>query len=234
MNPISWIRTNVARLTSLKDPPHTIALGVAIGMFFGLIPLWGLKTLLAIGVDAVAARQHCGGSDCRDIARHSPALGALASQVGIRCGLLALEPSTRSPAKVAHVPSKPDNLVPLVDLFYHRSAIAAWLVGCGGPRFHRHLFSHPRGGRKVAAQESFVTRRLRRGSLNELSARDSALRIPAARFDQVGGMRTSRCRRTLLSRGSGICFAFRKNDITQPAFIAVDTPRWRLDTSPKL
>ena len=50
MNPILWIRTSIGRLTSLKDPPHTIALGVAVGMFFGLIPLWGLKTLLAIGV----------------------------------------------------------------------------------------------------------------------------------------------------------------------------------------
>ena len=50
MNPISWIRTNVGRLMSLKDQPHTIAVGMAIGMFFGLIPLWGVKTLLAIGV----------------------------------------------------------------------------------------------------------------------------------------------------------------------------------------
>jgi uncharacterized protein len=50
MNPISWIRGNFVKLTSLKDPPHAIALGTAIGMFFGLVPLWGLKTLLAIGL----------------------------------------------------------------------------------------------------------------------------------------------------------------------------------------
>ena len=50
MNPISWIRTNAGRLVRLKDPPHAIAIGVAVGMFFGLIPLWGLKTLLAMGV----------------------------------------------------------------------------------------------------------------------------------------------------------------------------------------
>ena len=50
MNPFSWIRENVGRLVSLKDPPHTIAVGVAVGMFFGLIPLWGLKTLMALGV----------------------------------------------------------------------------------------------------------------------------------------------------------------------------------------
>ena len=50
MTPVSWMRENLGRLTSLKDPPHTIAIGVAVGMFFGLIPLWGVKTLLALGV----------------------------------------------------------------------------------------------------------------------------------------------------------------------------------------
>jgi uncharacterized protein (DUF2062 family) len=50
MSPVSWIREEIGRLTSLKDPPHTIAMGVAVGMFFGLIPLWGVKTLLALGV----------------------------------------------------------------------------------------------------------------------------------------------------------------------------------------
>lgn len=35
---------------SLKDTPRAIAMGMAVGMFFGLSPLWGLKTLLALGV----------------------------------------------------------------------------------------------------------------------------------------------------------------------------------------
>jgi uncharacterized protein (TIGR03546 family) len=38
------------RLVSLHDPPHSIAGGVAIGMFFGFSPLFGLKTVLALVV----------------------------------------------------------------------------------------------------------------------------------------------------------------------------------------
>ncbi|PWU06612.1 MAG: DUF2062 domain-containing protein [Verrucomicrobia bacterium] len=36
------------RLISLHDPPHAIAGGVAIGIFFGFSPLFGLKTVLAL------------------------------------------------------------------------------------------------------------------------------------------------------------------------------------------
>ncbi len=38
------------RLVTIDDTPHSIALGVAIGIFFGFTPLWGLKTLLSIAV----------------------------------------------------------------------------------------------------------------------------------------------------------------------------------------
>ncbi len=37
------------RLLELRDTPHAIAGGVAIGMFFGFTPLFGLKTLLSLG-----------------------------------------------------------------------------------------------------------------------------------------------------------------------------------------
>jgi len=37
------------KLLSLKDTPHAIAGGVAIGMFMGFTPLFGLKTLLCLG-----------------------------------------------------------------------------------------------------------------------------------------------------------------------------------------
>lgn len=37
------------KLISLKDTPHAIAGGVAIGMFMGFTPLFGLKTLLCLG-----------------------------------------------------------------------------------------------------------------------------------------------------------------------------------------
>jgi uncharacterized protein len=50
MNPIRWFRDKTRQLLQLKDSTHAIALGTAIGMFFGFVPLWGFKTLLALGV----------------------------------------------------------------------------------------------------------------------------------------------------------------------------------------
>jgi uncharacterized protein len=50
MNPVQWLREKTRQLLQLKDSSHSIALGTAIGMFFGFMPLWGLKTLLALGV----------------------------------------------------------------------------------------------------------------------------------------------------------------------------------------
>src|SRR5580693_6097939 len=50
MNPIGWLRDKSRQLVQLKDTTHSIALGTAIGMFFGFVPLWGFKTLLALGV----------------------------------------------------------------------------------------------------------------------------------------------------------------------------------------
>jgi uncharacterized protein (DUF2062 family) len=38
------------RLMTIEDTPHSIALGSAIGIFFGFTPLLGLKTLLSIAV----------------------------------------------------------------------------------------------------------------------------------------------------------------------------------------
>ncbi len=40
----------VHKLFALKDTPHAIAGGVAIGMFFGFTPLFGFKTLLSLGL----------------------------------------------------------------------------------------------------------------------------------------------------------------------------------------
>jgi uncharacterized protein (DUF2062 family) len=50
MNPLAWFRDKSRQLLQLKDTTHAIALGAAIGMFFGFVPLWGFKTLLALGV----------------------------------------------------------------------------------------------------------------------------------------------------------------------------------------
>src|SRR5438045_7391457 len=37
-------------LMAIADTPHSIALGSAIGIFFGFTPLWSMKTLLSIAV----------------------------------------------------------------------------------------------------------------------------------------------------------------------------------------
>jgi uncharacterized protein (DUF2062 family) len=50
MNPIGWLREKAQELMQLKDSEHAIALGMAIGMFFGFTPLVGFKTLAAIGL----------------------------------------------------------------------------------------------------------------------------------------------------------------------------------------
>ena len=49
MTVIVWFREKWERLVQLKDKPSAIAVGASVGVFFGFIPLWGLKTLLAIG-----------------------------------------------------------------------------------------------------------------------------------------------------------------------------------------
>ncbi len=53
MNPMGWLREKGRQLVQLKDSSHAIAFGTAIGMFFGFVPLWGFKTLLALGVSRV-------------------------------------------------------------------------------------------------------------------------------------------------------------------------------------
>ncbi len=42
------VKKHVRSLLELRDTPHAIAGGVAIGIFFGFIPLYGLKTLLCL------------------------------------------------------------------------------------------------------------------------------------------------------------------------------------------
>lgn len=44
-----YFRSLVAKLLDLHDAPHSLAGGVAIGMFMGFTPLFGLKTLLCVG-----------------------------------------------------------------------------------------------------------------------------------------------------------------------------------------
>lgn len=43
-----WFREHSLKLLAIRDTPEAIAGGVAIGMFFGFTPLFGLKTIGAI------------------------------------------------------------------------------------------------------------------------------------------------------------------------------------------
>src|ERR1039457_1957221 len=48
MNPHRWLRRHSLKLLAIRDTPEAIAGGVAIGIFFAFVPLFGLKTILAI------------------------------------------------------------------------------------------------------------------------------------------------------------------------------------------
>ena len=50
MNLNRWLREHSLKLLAIRDTPEAIAGGVAIGFFFGFTPLFGLKTIGAIGV----------------------------------------------------------------------------------------------------------------------------------------------------------------------------------------
>src|SRR4051812_16847720 len=43
-----WLTDHHMTLMAIADSPHSIALGSAIGIFFGFTPLYSLKTLLSI------------------------------------------------------------------------------------------------------------------------------------------------------------------------------------------
>lgn len=47
-NPRRWLHRHSLKLLAIRDTPDAIAGGVAIGIFFGFMPLFGLKTLSAI------------------------------------------------------------------------------------------------------------------------------------------------------------------------------------------
>jgi uncharacterized protein (DUF2062 family) len=50
MNMRRWLHRHSLKLLAIRDTPEAIAGGVAIGIFFGFTPLFGLKTLSAIFV----------------------------------------------------------------------------------------------------------------------------------------------------------------------------------------
>src|SRR5689334_8529819 len=43
-----WLNSHHMTLMAINDTPHSIALGSAIGIFFGFTPLTGVKTVLSV------------------------------------------------------------------------------------------------------------------------------------------------------------------------------------------
>ena len=48
MNPRRWLQRHSLKLLAIRDTPEAIAGGVAIGIFIGFTPLFGLKTVLTV------------------------------------------------------------------------------------------------------------------------------------------------------------------------------------------
>jgi uncharacterized protein len=48
MNVKRWLHEHSLKLLAIRDTPEAIAGGIAIGIFFGFTPLFGVKTVLAI------------------------------------------------------------------------------------------------------------------------------------------------------------------------------------------
>ena len=48
MNPRRWLHEHSLKLLAIRDTPEAIAGGVAIGIYIGFTPLFGLKTVLTI------------------------------------------------------------------------------------------------------------------------------------------------------------------------------------------
>ena len=48
LNPKRWLHEHSLKLLAIRDTPEAIAGGVAIGIFFGFTPLFGLKTVLTV------------------------------------------------------------------------------------------------------------------------------------------------------------------------------------------
>jgi uncharacterized protein (DUF2062 family) len=48
LDPRRWLQRHSLKLLAIRDTPEAIAGGVAIGVFFGFMPLFGLKTALTV------------------------------------------------------------------------------------------------------------------------------------------------------------------------------------------
>ena len=66
----AWLAAHHMTLMTIADTPHSIALGSAIGIFFGFTPLYPFKTLLSIAAAWICRCNKVGGRDCGNSPRH--------------------------------------------------------------------------------------------------------------------------------------------------------------------
>lgn len=51
---VTRCKEGLAKIAAIEDTPHAIALGVAIGILFGITPLFGIKMPLAVALSFIA------------------------------------------------------------------------------------------------------------------------------------------------------------------------------------
>jgi len=76
MNVKRWLHEHSLKLLAIRDTPEAIAGGVAIGLFFGFTPLFGLKTVCAIFFAWLTRSNIIRRSSRRDAARFGAAADA--------------------------------------------------------------------------------------------------------------------------------------------------------------
>jgi len=50
MDQTNWLTKSTKKVMQIRDTPEAVSIGVAVGVFFGFSPFFGLKTALAVGV----------------------------------------------------------------------------------------------------------------------------------------------------------------------------------------
>lgn len=53
MKIVARCKEGIAKVAALEDTPHAVALGVAIGILFGITPLFGIKMPLAVALSFI-------------------------------------------------------------------------------------------------------------------------------------------------------------------------------------
>ena len=154
MNLRAWFAKHSLKLLAIDDTPNSIAMGVAIGIFFGFTPLFGLKTALSflfawlLGVNVLAA--------VVGVALHSIALPFMpvVFRLEYDLGYWLLSDPHQFPPSLLHVSTEPG-------IWFRWSSFSS----VGGPMLLGSIFfSAPLGGLAYLVTKKLVNRYHKRGS----------------------------------------------------------------------